>query len=58
MRQIAESYLLRYKEAERRNNLQTQRMNGLENRTMMAETICAEQMQLNRTVINQIIKII
>lgn len=41
---------MRLREAERRNAQQHQRMEALETRTTMAESIGAEQMTLNREV--------
>jgi hypothetical protein len=42
--------LVRYKELERRNKQQAHRLDALETRVTMAETICSEQMRLNKDV--------
>ena len=42
---------MRFKDAERRNAQLSQRTIALEGRIMMAESICSEQMQINREVL-------
>uniref|UniRef100_A0A183CM79 Uncharacterized protein n=1 Tax=Globodera pallida TaxID=36090 RepID=A0A183CM79_GLOPA len=47
-RQLSESYLMRLRESDRRNAQQRQRLDALETRTTMAESVCTEQMTLNK----------
>ncbi|KAL7073056.1 hypothetical protein ACQ4LE_008161 [Meloidogyne hapla] len=55
-RQLAESYLIRYKELERRNKQQALRLDALETRVTMAETICSEQMRLNKEMSDEAVR--
>ncbi|KAF7635131.1 hypothetical protein Mgra_00005412 [Meloidogyne graminicola] len=56
IRQLAESYLIRFKELERRNKQQAHRLDALETRVTMAETICSEQMRLNKEMSDEAIR--
>uniref|UniRef100_A0A915N7G3 Uncharacterized protein n=1 Tax=Meloidogyne javanica TaxID=6303 RepID=A0A915N7G3_MELJA len=56
IRQLAESYLMRYKELERRNKQQAHRLDALETRVTTAETVCSEQMRLNKEMADEAIR--
>ena len=55
-KQMAESYLMRFRESERRCNQQSHRLTALETRVTMAESVCADQMRLNRELAEESVR--